>query len=108
MNLPKQKQWNDFITDGLVSVGTWKDPTTGDVCPVCWGSWYKWRVGIFELMDYTDDIKNMILAGTSSFEIESFALKNGMINLERDWTFKIISWVLDLDEVYRFIKNKIE
>lgn len=103
-----QKQWNDFITDGLVSVWTWKDPTTGDVCPVCWGSWYKWRVGIFELMDYTDDIKNMILSGTSSFEIEKFALKNGMINLERDWTFKIISWVLDLDEVYRFIKNKIE
>jgi hypothetical protein len=35
-------------------------------------------------MDYTDDIKNMLLAGSSNMEIEQYALKNGMIDLERD------------------------
>jgi hypothetical protein len=42
------------------------------------------------MMDYTDEIKNLLLDGKSSFEVESVALQRGMINLERDGVFKII------------------
>jgi type II secretory ATPase GspE/PulE/Tfp pilus assembly ATPase PilB-like protein len=56
-------------------------------------------------MDYTDEIKSMILQGKSTFEIERYALQKGMVNLERDGAFKMIRGILDLDEVYRFVKN---
>ena len=50
-------------------VATGKDAQTGGICPHCGGSGYKGRVGIYELMDYTDDIKTLILDGKSAFEI---------------------------------------
>jgi type II secretory ATPase GspE/PulE/Tfp pilus assembly ATPase PilB-like protein len=31
-------------------------------------------VGIFEVMEYTDDIKNLLLQGKTAFEIEKYAL----------------------------------
>ena len=63
------QQWNEFIKQGIVTVATGKDPQTGGICPHCGGSGYKGRVGIYELMDYTDDIKTLILDGKSAFEI---------------------------------------
>jgi len=30
-----QQQWNDFINNTMVYVGSGKDPKTGDQCPVC-------------------------------------------------------------------------
>jgi type II secretory ATPase GspE/PulE/Tfp pilus assembly ATPase PilB-like protein len=48
----------------------------------------------------------MLLAGSSNMEIEQYALKNGMIDLERDWIFKVMKWLTDIEEVYRYVKMK--
>lgn len=101
-----QEAWSDFFTNGYIAQGTGKDPKTGDVCPVCKGVGYKGRVGLYEMMDYTDDIKIMLLDGKSAFEIGKYALSKGMIDLERDGLFKTIQGKLDLNEVYRFVKIK--
>lgn len=101
-----QQEWNDFINEWFIYSWTGKDENWW-TCPMCKWSWYKWRLGIFELMDYTDEIKNMILIGKSAYEIENYALLNWMINLERDAVFKMIKWRLDIDEVYRMVKHKI-
>jgi type IV pilus assembly protein PilB len=69
------------------------------VCPVCKGVGYKGRVGIYEMMDYTDEIKVMLLNGKSAFEIGKYALAQGMIDLERDGLFKAIKGELDLNEI---------
>ena len=47
-------------------------------------------MGIFEVMEYTDEIKNLLLQGKTAFEIERYALDKGMSNLERDGIYKII------------------
>lgn len=57
-------------------------------------------------MDYNDEIKSMLMEWRSNMEIEKTALKNWMINLERDWIFKVIKWMVDLDEAYQFVKIK--
>jgi type IV pilus assembly protein PilB len=57
-------------------------------------------------MEYTDDIKDMLLQGKTAFEIEKFALRNGMLNLERDGIFKAIKGLTTLEEVYRLTKHK--
>jgi type II secretory ATPase GspE/PulE/Tfp pilus assembly ATPase PilB-like protein len=88
----------------VVAMWTGKDPKTGNVCPVCMGSGYKWRVWIYELMDYTDDIKNLVLDNKSAFEIGHYALSKWMIDLERDGIFKIMKWMTTIDELYRFVR----
>lgn len=103
-----QQQWNDFINNGMIYIGSGKDPKTGEKCPICGGSGYKGRVGLFEMMDYTDELKKLLLEGKSSFEVESVALERGMINLERDGVFKIIKGMTTLEEVYRYVKAKFD
>lgn len=103
-----QQQRSDFVNNGILYTGSGKDPTTGEVCPVCGGSGYKGRVGLFEMMDYTDEIKNMLLEGKSAFEVESVALQKGMINLERDGVFKVIKGITTLEEIYRYIKARFD
>ena len=103
-----QEQRNDFINNAMIYIGSGKDPATGEKCPICEWTWYKGRVGLFEMMDYTDEIKNMLLDGKSSFEVESIALERGMINLERDGAFKIIKGMTTLEEVYRYVKAKFD
>ena len=56
-----QQQRDDFINNAMTYIGSGKDPMTGEKCPICGGSGYKGRVGLFEMMDYTDEIKNLLL-----------------------------------------------
>ena len=58
------------------------------------------------MMEYTDTIRNLLTWGKNAYEIEAFALKKGMINLERDGIFKIIKGNTTLDEIYKIIKHK--
>ncbi len=99
-----QAQWQNFLA-GKVKIWSWKD-SMWNVCPVCNWSGYKWRVGIFEVMEYTDDIKNLLLQWKTAFEIEKFALSKGMMNLERDGVFKILKGGTTLDEIYRIVTHK--
>lgn len=99
-----QVHWQNFL-QGKVKQGCGKD-AAWNTCPVCNWSGYKWRVGIFEVMEYTDDIKNLLLQWKTAFEIEKFALSQGMMNLERDGVFKIIKWATTLDEIYRIVTHK--
>lgn len=98
-------QWNKFISEGKAYLGTWKTED-GEVCPTCWGSWCKWRIWIYELLPFDDDVKNLLIQGKTAFEIEDFALNNWMINLERDGIFKVIQGKVSIDEVYRLTKHK--
>ena len=99
--------WQWFVNEGHVTVGSGKDPNDlTKTCPVCNGSGYKWRLGIYEMMEYTDDLRNLLVGGKTAYEIENFALQNGMINLERDGVFKSIKWYTTLDEIYRIVKHK--
>lgn len=100
------EQWHEFVNDGVVNMWSGKDPSTWAVCPLCNGSWYKWRLGIFEIMEYNDEIRNRLIAGKTAYEIESYALRNGMINLERDAILKVIKWYTTLEEVYKMTKHK--
>ncbi|MBS8121667.1 GspE/PulE family protein [Candidatus Vampirococcus lugosii] len=100
------EQWKMFIEEGVGYVGTGKNNEKGGVCEKCGGSGYKGRIGIYEIMDFDDDIKNFIVQGKSAFELEKYALKKGMTNLERDGIFKVIGNKTTLEEIYRLTKHK--
>lgn len=100
-----QVQWDDFMNKGNTYIWSGKD-AQGGVCQKCGWSWYKWRVGIFEFMEYADDVKQMLIDGKTAFEVEKYALRKGMIDLERDALFKVIKWLMPLEEVYRLVTHK--
>ena len=56
------------------------------------------------MMDYTDDIKWLLIDWKSAFEVGKYALSRWMIDLERDGIFKAMKGEFDLHEVYRFVK----
>ena len=98
-------QWKSFITDGLMISWSWVD-STGQKCAHCNGTWYKWRVWVYEMMEYSDEVRNQLVWWKTAYEIENYALSKGMINLERDGVLKVIKWYTSLEEIYRIVKHK--
>lgn len=95
-----QEKYNDFLK-GKIHKPFWNIQVNGNQNEIS----YKWRIGIFEFMEYTNLVKTMLLQNKTAYEIEWELMKNWMINLERDWIFKIIQWYTSLDEIYRIIKH---
>lgn len=75
--------------------------------PDKWLDAYKWRVGLYEMLEFDEEIKSMLLTWGKALEVEKYALEQkGMVNLERDAVFKMIQGQLGIEEVYRLVKHK--
>src|SRR5438445_2912911 len=55
----------------------------GAGCPVCGQKGYKGRVGFYEVLEITDEIRELILVGASGLELRKKAIEQGMISLRR-------------------------
>ena len=73
----------------------------GKGCPNCNGSGYKGRVGLYEVMEMTPDIKEMILDRASTAELQQKAISDGMITLRKDALWKMLQGMTSLEEVLR-------
>ena len=70
-------------------------------CGACSDTGYKGRVGLFEIMQVTNDIKDLILAKSQPKDIKEVALRNGMISLRKSGLAKIKDGVTSIEEVLR-------
>jgi len=75
-------------------------------CDICDNTWYKWRVWLYEVLEITPWVKEMILNWSSAFNINIQAIKDWMISLEQDWIIKALDWLTSLEEVYRVAKSQ--
>lgn len=73
----------------------------GKGCKMCGGTGYSGRVGIFEVLEMTDDVKNLVIKRASSDEIVKVAEKNGMTRMFEDGIAKVLEGITTLDEVMR-------
>ncbi len=73
----------------------------GKGCPVCNNTGYKGRVGLYEVMDITDGMREMILTGASSIELKNKAIEEGMITLRGSGLRKIKAGQTTVEEVVR-------
>ncbi len=73
----------------------------GRGCERCNNTGYKGRVGLFEVLSFTDEIRDMILSGASSIELKRKAIEEGMISLRMSGLQKIKEGQTTLDEVLR-------
>ena len=73
----------------------------GAGCEACFGSGYKGRLGIFELMELNDELRNLILAKADAATLTAAARRNGMRTLREDGWLKVSLGMTSADEVLR-------
>jgi type IV pilus assembly protein PilB len=73
----------------------------GRGCEKCNNTGYKGRVGLIEVMQIDDDIRDLILAGGTAIDIKKKAIENGMITLRRSGLVKIKEGITTVEEVVR-------
>jgi general secretion pathway protein E len=79
------------------SVLTWR----GAGCLECNGRGYASRMGIFEMMDVTDEMRKLIMNNADASVLTRTARQNGMRNLREDGWRKIEDGVTTVEEVMR-------
>lgn len=62
---------------------------------------YRGRVGLYEVIDLTEEIERMILARATSGEIQQKAVELGTITMREDGYLKALKGITTLDEVNR-------
>ena len=56
----------------------------------CNNTGYKGRVALYEVMRFTDNLKEMVLQGGSTAELKMAAIKNGMMTLRMSGIQKVL------------------
>jgi type IV pilus assembly protein PilB len=73
----------------------------GAGCNACNGTGYKGRVGLYEVMEITDELRELILVGASGLELRRKAIEEGMITLRQSGLEKIRQGITTVEEVVR-------
>ena len=70
-------------------------------CSACIGSGYKGRVGLYELMEVTGKVANVISAGVCEDQLRKAAIQEGMLTLRDAGLEKIRQGVISIEEVLK-------
>jgi type IV pilus assembly protein PilB len=101
------KREHPMPPEALMEVGfTAEDAKTlksfkGKGCSTCNNTGYKGRIGLYEVMEVNDEIRELILIGASSLELRKKAIEDGMITLRESGLHKIRAGLTTLEEVVR-------
>jgi type IV pilus assembly protein PilB len=77
----------------------------GSGCKLCTNTGYKGRIGIFEILEITDEIRELIINKASSDEIKELARKQGMKTMMEDGIEKVLNGETSLGEILRVAKD---
>ncbi|MBT4447586.1 MAG: type II/IV secretion system protein [Candidatus Komeilibacteria bacterium] len=77
----------------------------GKGCKACNDSGYSGRVGIFEVLEINDNIKELILARADNEQIKKKAIENGMTTMFEDGFNKAVAGKTTLEEIFRVTKQ---
>ncbi len=73
----------------------------GRGCSACNNTGYKGRVGLYEVMEITDALKQLIIEGASALELRKKAIEEGMISLRGSGLEKMRQGITTAEEVLR-------
>ncbi len=73
----------------------------GKGCDRCNNTGYKGRIALIEVLEISEEIREMILSGASSIEIKRKGVEEGMLSLRRSGLVKIKEGVTTIEEVVR-------
>ena len=76
-------------------------PKKGNGCEKCNNTGYKGRVGLYEVMEVTDELRELILVGASGLELRRKAIEEGMLTLRMSGLRKVKEGLTTIEEVAR-------
>ncbi len=94
-------------SEGLLEVGFTKEDLgsltlyKGRGCPTCNNTGFKGRVGLYEVMEITDELRELIIIGASAMELRRKAIELGMITLRESGLCKIRQGITTIEEVVK-------
>lgn len=74
-------------------------PNLKHACKECSGKAYKGRVGIFEMMEMTEELEKIILGNLSESAMHDEAKRQGMITMYQDGIAKVLQGTTALEEL---------
>ncbi len=78
--------------------GSWQ-PYGAVGCPVCKKTGYKGRVGVYEVMPISDELREIIMREGTSLELAAQAQREGIRNLRQSGLVKVKNGVTSLEEI---------
>jgi type IV pilus assembly protein PilB len=73
----------------------------GRGCASCNNTGYRGRVGLYEVMEISEEIRELVLSGASAMELRRKAMEEGMFSLRRSGLMKIKDGLTTVEEVVR-------
>ncbi|MDP6756313.1 MAG: GspE/PulE family protein, partial [Patescibacteria group bacterium] len=77
----------------------------GKGCNKCGNLGYKGRIGIYEVLDMTEEIKHLVASRATADDILAKARENGMLSMLEDGFLKAKSGITSIEELLRVIKE---
>jgi len=102
-----KEEVHDIPSQTLIEVGFSPDEVgafklyKGRGCGVCNGTGYKGRVGLYEVMEITEGIRDLVMVGATAVELKRKAMEEGMLTLRQSGLEKIKQGVTSIEEVLR-------
>ena len=94
---------NFFVQATGVEKETW---THGEGCNLCSHTGYSERIGVYELMRITDEIKELVLRDAGHDEIQAVAKAGGMRTLQDEAVRLVDEDVTTVAEVFRSVYTR--
>ena len=103
----KLAQENRLIEKSLMGTSDWSKITFYHPggCARCRQEGYKGRIGIFEVLEMSEDISQMVAKRATSDEIEEKARGQGMVKMIEDGIIKAIQGITSIEEILRVTKD---
>lgn len=104
---PNCKEPTEYTLGELRSVGLDEEDVAGVTfyrgagCPECKGTGYKGRIGIFELVEMTPEIRELAFQKAPLTKIREQAILSGMRTLVQDGVRKVLLGITTIEEVLR-------
>jgi type IV pilus assembly protein PilB len=103
---PQCKRPEDIPPEALLRAGFQEEDLDGSWqpfgpvgCDHCKGTGYKGRIGIYEVMPMTDDMRQLIMRNGNSLDIAEQAAREGVRNLRQSGVLKVKSGITSLEEI---------
>ena len=93
--------------EGLIEIGFSPEEAPeisvyrGRGCKTCNGTGYKGRIGLYEVMEVTEELRELIIIGASATELRRKAIELGMITLRESGLHKLRAGITTIEEVVK-------
>jgi len=100
------KKPKDIPPEALIQAGFSEDELDGSWqpfgavgCDHCKGTGYKGRIGVYQVMPISDDMRLLIMRNGNAYDIAELAKKEGVRDLRQSGLLKVKQGVMSLEEV---------